>query len=134
MATRKGIIKRTELTAFSRPRAGGIIALGLDRDDELIGVGELHPPGDPGRGSHALTAPAQAWREGVVHVLRVRPDTEEKDEERGPPRLAAGGSLEWPDGCGHGFPGVWGDPIEAFLHLGPGVGDLPGLGPEDAIH
>lgn len=40
MATRKGIIKRTELTAFSRPRVGGIIALGLDRDDELIGVGQ----------------------------------------------------------------------------------------------
>jgi len=40
MATRKGTIKKTELTAFSRPRSGGIIALDLDGDDELIGVGQ----------------------------------------------------------------------------------------------
>ncbi len=40
MATKNGTIKKTELTAFSRPRAGGIIALGLDAGDELIGVGQ----------------------------------------------------------------------------------------------
>ncbi|MDP7167698.1 MAG: DNA gyrase C-terminal beta-propeller domain-containing protein, partial [Nitrospinota bacterium] len=38
--TKNGTIKKTELTAFSRPRAGGIIALGLDAGDELIGVGQ----------------------------------------------------------------------------------------------
>jgi DNA gyrase subunit A len=36
MGTRCGTIKKTDLMAFSRPRAGGIIALSLDADDELI--------------------------------------------------------------------------------------------------
>jgi len=36
MATRKGLIKKTPLMAYSRPRAGGIIALSIDHDDELI--------------------------------------------------------------------------------------------------
>jgi len=36
MATRKGLIKKTPLMAYSRPRAGGIIALSIDEDDELI--------------------------------------------------------------------------------------------------
>jgi DNA gyrase subunit A len=37
-ATRKGIIKRTDLMQYSRPRSGGLIAIRLDDDDELIGV------------------------------------------------------------------------------------------------
>jgi len=36
MATKKGLIKKTSLMAYSRPRAGGIIALGIDNGDELI--------------------------------------------------------------------------------------------------
>jgi DNA gyrase subunit A len=36
LATRKGIVKKTELQAFSNPRAGGIIALGVEDDDALI--------------------------------------------------------------------------------------------------
>ena len=36
MATRQGVIKKTDIMAFSRPRAGGIIALGLATGDELI--------------------------------------------------------------------------------------------------
>lgn len=39
MATKKGIVKKTELTAYSNPRQAGIIALTLDEDDELIRVG-----------------------------------------------------------------------------------------------
>ncbi len=38
MATKKGIIKKTELSAFSNPRQGGIIALGLEDGDRLIGA------------------------------------------------------------------------------------------------
>ena len=38
MGTKKGIIKKTELSAFSNPRQGGIIALGLEGGDKLIGV------------------------------------------------------------------------------------------------
>jgi DNA gyrase subunit A len=36
MATKNGLVKKTDLMAFSRPRAGGIIALNLQPDDELI--------------------------------------------------------------------------------------------------
>lgn len=36
MATKKGIMKKTELKSFSNPRKGGIIALSLDDDDELV--------------------------------------------------------------------------------------------------
>lgn len=38
MATRNGTIKKTELAAYSNPRRGGIIGIGLEKDDELIGV------------------------------------------------------------------------------------------------
>jgi DNA gyrase subunit A len=38
MATAKGIVKKTALIEFSRPRSNGIIAVGLDDDDQLIGV------------------------------------------------------------------------------------------------
>ncbi len=36
MATKYGVIKKTDLMAFSRPRSGGIIALNLLKGDELI--------------------------------------------------------------------------------------------------
>jgi len=36
MATRNGLVKKTELMAYSRPRVGGIIALSLVPGDELI--------------------------------------------------------------------------------------------------
>jgi DNA gyrase subunit A len=39
MATKKGVVKKTELTAYSNPRQAGIIALTLDEGDELIRVG-----------------------------------------------------------------------------------------------
>ena len=38
MVTRRGTVKKTELTAFKRPLGRGIIALGLDEGDQLIGV------------------------------------------------------------------------------------------------
>jgi DNA gyrase subunit A len=38
MATRQGVIKKTELSAYGNPRQGGIIALSLDEGDKLIGV------------------------------------------------------------------------------------------------
>jgi len=36
--TKKGTVKKTSLEEFSNPRKGGIIALGIDADDELISV------------------------------------------------------------------------------------------------
>ena len=47
MGTRRGVVKKTELTAFSNPRAGGIIAMGVEEGDAVIaaqlsdGQGEL---------------------------------------------------------------------------------------------
>ncbi len=38
MATKKGIVKKTDLSAFSNPRSGGIIALTIDEGDELLSV------------------------------------------------------------------------------------------------
>jgi DNA gyrase subunit A len=38
MATSQGTVKKTPLSAFSRPRASGIIAVGLDTNDRLVGV------------------------------------------------------------------------------------------------
>ena len=38
MATRKGIVKKTVLKEFDTARKGGLIALTLDEDDDLIGV------------------------------------------------------------------------------------------------
>ena len=38
MATSQGTVKKTPLEAFSRPRTAGIIAVGLDEGDRLVGV------------------------------------------------------------------------------------------------
>jgi DNA gyrase subunit A len=36
LCTRNGVVKKTRLDAYSNPRRGGIIAINLDEDDELI--------------------------------------------------------------------------------------------------
>jgi DNA gyrase subunit A len=36
MGTRRGVVKKTELSAFSNPRAGGIIAMGVEEGDSVI--------------------------------------------------------------------------------------------------
>ena len=36
LATKNGIVKKTDLMAYSRPRTGGIIGLTLDDDDEVV--------------------------------------------------------------------------------------------------
>lgn len=45
MATRNGLVKKTPLSAYGRPRRGGIIAIKLREDDELINV-VVTKPGD----------------------------------------------------------------------------------------
>ncbi len=42
-ATRNGLIKKTALEQYSRPRAGGIIAVGLEEGDSLVGVNLVRP-------------------------------------------------------------------------------------------
>ncbi|MBI3084715.1 MAG: DNA gyrase subunit A, partial [candidate division NC10 bacterium] len=95
MATRRGVVKKTELSAYANPRAGGIIALSLDEGDELIAVrltsgrdevflatrqgmairfeeSEVRPIGRAGRGVNGI-----ALEEGdaVVVAEVVRPGT-----------------------------------------------------------
>jgi len=38
MATKNGIVKKTDIMSYSRPRSGGIIAINIAQDDELIAV------------------------------------------------------------------------------------------------
>jgi DNA gyrase subunit A len=38
LATRQGLVKKTELSAYSNPRSGGIIAMGVADDDAVIGA------------------------------------------------------------------------------------------------
>ncbi|HEY8449343.1 MAG TPA: DNA gyrase C-terminal beta-propeller domain-containing protein, partial [Bacillota bacterium] len=38
MATRQGIVKKTNLAEFAHIRRGGIVAIALDEDDELVGA------------------------------------------------------------------------------------------------
>ena len=45
MATKNGLIKKTKLSAYGRPKRGGIIAIKLRDDDELIDV-VITKPGD----------------------------------------------------------------------------------------
>ncbi|MBM4093604.1 MAG: DNA gyrase subunit A, partial [Planctomycetes bacterium] len=45
MATRKGLVKKTPLEEYSRPKRGGIIAIKLREDDELVDV-VVTKPGD----------------------------------------------------------------------------------------
>ena len=38
LATKKGLVKKTPLSAYSHPRAAGIIAIKINEDDEVIGA------------------------------------------------------------------------------------------------
>jgi DNA gyrase subunit A len=95
MATRRGVVKKTELSAYANPRAGGIIGLTLDEGDELIAVrltsgrdeaflatrqgmairfeeGEVRPIGRTGRGVIGIDLEAG---DEVVAAEVVRPGT-----------------------------------------------------------
>jgi DNA gyrase subunit A len=52
MGTRKGIVKKTALSAFSNPRAAGIIAMGVEEDDAVIGVQVTVGSGEIFMGTH----------------------------------------------------------------------------------
>ena len=76
MVTKRGTVKRTPLIAFKRPLGRGIIALGLDEGDELIGVAR---PLNPGRYQVKVTASPNlsgaaetALKEGQALSLEVR--------------------------------------------------------------
>ena len=46
LATKRGLVKKTRLTDFDSNRAGGIVAINLREDDELIGAALLEPTDD----------------------------------------------------------------------------------------
>ena len=87
MATRKGIVKKTELMAYSNVRTNGIIGITLDEGDELIDVC-LTKPGDEvilsSRNGMAIRFPEGGGR-GVRSVGRnargVRGINLKKDDE-----------------------------------------------------
>ncbi|MHB8605210.1 MAG: DNA gyrase subunit A [Thermoplasmatota archaeon] len=65
-ATKMGTVKKTALDEYSRPRVTGIIALGLDPGDELIGVGIT--------GGHDEIVLAKAQGKSIrFHEENVRP-------------------------------------------------------------
>ncbi|MGE5289966.1 MAG: DNA gyrase subunit A [Micromonosporaceae bacterium] len=46
LATRSGLVKKSRLTEFDSPRSGGIIAINLRDDDEVISARLVHPHDD----------------------------------------------------------------------------------------
>jgi DNA gyrase subunit A len=96
MATRKGTIKKTELSDFANIRSGGIIAMGIDDDDELIAAeitdgkkkiflathegmaicfdeSDVRPMGRPAYGVRGITLGKGDY---VISVAAVTDDTE----------------------------------------------------------
>ena len=96
MATRKGTIKKTELSRFANIRSGGIIAMGIDEGDELIAAeitdgnkkiflathegmaicfpeSKLRAQGRQGSGVRGITL---AEKDYVISVAAVTDDTE----------------------------------------------------------
>jgi DNA gyrase subunit A len=93
MGTRRGVVKKTELPAFSNPRAGGIIAMGVEEGDSLMaaqitdGTGEIFigtrdgmairfPEGDVrpmGRTAYGVRGISLRDADEVVAVEVVRP-------------------------------------------------------------
>ncbi len=93
MGTLKGVVKKTELSAFSNPRAGGIIAMGVEDGDRLMaaqitdGTGEVFigtrdgvairfPEGDArpmGRSAYGVKGISLREGDEVVAMEMVRP-------------------------------------------------------------
>ncbi|MGR8948297.1 MAG: DNA gyrase subunit A [Gammaproteobacteria bacterium] len=94
MATRRGVIKKTSLDQFSRPRANGIIAVDFNEDDSLVGVSltdgasdiilvstsgkairfsetEVRPMGRTAKGVRGIKLAAQ---HEVISLIQVNPD------------------------------------------------------------
>jgi DNA gyrase subunit A len=85
MATSQGTVKKTPLSAFSRPRASGIIALGLDTDDRLVGVALTD-------GSREVILSSSGGKSIRFNEAEVRPMGREATGVRGI-KLAAGQEL-----------------------------------------
>ena len=92
MGTRLGVVKKTPLSGFSNPRAGGIIAMGVEAGDAVIAVQLTDGQGEVfigtrdgmairfeetdvrkprGRGNPHLPARRDALKDGTVNVRVV---------------------------------------------------------------
>ncbi|MDX7991857.1 DNA topoisomerase (ATP-hydrolyzing) subunit A [Xenorhabdus littoralis] len=78
MATASGIVKKTKLSEFSRPRSAGIIAVNLNDGDELIGVhltdgsNEVMLFSAQGKVVRFLEEEEETLEDGTVRVKGVR--------------------------------------------------------------
>ena len=66
MVTKRGIIKKTTLEKYSRPRSNGIIALNIREDDQLINV-------EMTNGDNHIIIAASSGRAIHFHESTVRP-------------------------------------------------------------
>ncbi|GMQ28472.1 DNA gyrase subunit A [Algoriphagus confluentis] len=66
MVTKQGIIKKTTLEQYSRPRSNGIIALNIREDDQLVNV-------DMTNGAQHIVIAAKSGRAIHFHESAVRP-------------------------------------------------------------
>jgi DNA gyrase subunit A len=66
LATRRGVLKKTALEAYSNPRRGGIIAINLNQEDELIGAARTS-------GSDEILLATQGGKSIRFHESQVRP-------------------------------------------------------------
>src|SRR6185295_4706841 len=85
MATSQGTVKKTPLSAFSRPRASGIIAVNLDNGDRLVGVALTD-------GAREIILSSSGGKSIRFHEDEVRPMGREATGVRGI-KLAAGQEL-----------------------------------------
>ncbi|MDD5643114.1 MAG: DNA gyrase C-terminal beta-propeller domain-containing protein, partial [Syntrophales bacterium] len=97
MATRRGVVKKTDLMNFQRPRSGGIIALGLNEGDELVGVALAEPDQEiliETRLGKVIRFPSSQVRDMGRAARGVRGiDVAPKDEVVGMEVLHPGGSI-----------------------------------------
>lgn len=82
-ATRNGVVKKTPLTDFSRPRSNGIIAIDLRVDDELINVAltdgsrDIMLTSSNGRTMRFLESDVRSMGRGAAGVRGIRIEAED---------------------------------------------------------
>jgi DNA gyrase subunit A len=78
LATRRGLIKKTPLSAFSRPRAAGIIAISIEDGDDLLAAGltsgndEIFMATSQGKSIRFSETDVRAMGRGAYGVIGVR--------------------------------------------------------------
>jgi DNA gyrase subunit A len=106
LATRKGIVKKTEIAAFANPRQAGIIALGVEDDDALIeavltsGTDEILLGTREGMAIHFVEEDVRPMGRTAYGVKGIELDT--GDEVVGLEVVSTGGTVLTLTGNGYG--------------------------------